>query len=190
MTKITILDLDNTISNDEWRISQIDWSTSDPKLRYHRYHQLSHADKAGNHDLFVNKSVVIFTARPEKYRDITIEWLAANAIDAAMVLMRCEGDHRPSKELKLAMFKHLRGFYSMAEIEGAYDDREDVVQMYRSLGLNAHVRALHDTCAYTRPCPSEEDVAFQLLERRLIAAGYTIEDIENSSPYNKVGDES
>ena len=35
-----ILDLDNCIADDQWRISRINWQHKDPMRRYHDYHSL------------------------------------------------------------------------------------------------------------------------------------------------------
>lgn len=150
-----ILDLDNTISNDGWRIPRIRWANSDPDARYHEYHSLSGFDSAGNNHLFEGKKgVIIFTARPSVFRPITEEWLKRNGINHKLLLMRELGDHRPSVELKLAQLSSLDSLYSIhrKEIALAADDRQDVINMYLEQGLRcAEVHSLHDTCAYADP---------------------------------------
>lgn len=37
------------------------------------------------------------------------------------------------------------------EIVAAYDDRNDVIAMYKKYHINAHLRSIHDVCAYTQP---------------------------------------
>jgi hypothetical protein len=150
-----ILDIDNTIANDAWRIPKIDWEHDDPFQRYHRYHSLSPFDEAGNHDLFEDTlhDIIILTARPVHYYAQTEEWLLRNGVDFSVLLMRDTGDHCHSRELKC---RQLRSLETMIGVEPkdiicAYDDRQDVVDMYRALGVNAVVRSIHDVCAYTPP---------------------------------------
>ena len=70
---VIILDLDNCIADDSWRIPKINWAAEDPLNRYHDYHSLSGFDTAHNHDLYINTrcDIVIFTARPIMYRALT-----------------------------------------------------------------------------------------------------------------------
>lgn len=153
---IIILDLDNCISNDEWRIKEIDWQQENPTARYHAYHGLAAFDEPGNTDLFnclVPHDIVIFTARPMFYNAPTVEWLKRNGVQFSALFMRENNDHTHSKELKrkfLNTLVHAVGV-NPGEIACAYDDREDVVDMYKKLGIPAEVRKIHDTCAYTVP---------------------------------------
>ena len=148
-----ILDLDNTIANDEWRIPRINWQHTDPFRRYHDYHLLSAFDDVGNRDLFEGTSdIVIFTARPVHYRAMAVEWLRRNDIDIKHLLMRNDDDHCHSKELKMKQLGWLVEYgICLTDIVCAYDDRPDVVQMYTDFGIPAEVRAIHSTCAYTQP---------------------------------------
>ena len=152
-----IFDLDNTISDDGWRINEIDWSKDHPFERYHRYHLLAGFDAFGNQDLVRNlpegTEIVVFTARPEFYAPITQEWLERNKIDCAALLMRPTDDHAHSVELKQ---RQLRKFFELMDAEPsdvlcAYDDRQDVVQMYRDHNIKGYHTCIHNVCAYTNP---------------------------------------
>lgn len=155
MKKFVILDMDNTISNDAWRIPRINWSLEDPSKRYHDYHSLSAWDEPGNTELFLNSqhNIAVFTARPIAYRAITEEWLKRAGVDYNILIMRNEGDHRHSRDMKRTQLHYLLAHYEIGydQIIAAYDDREDVVEMYRKFGISAHVRPIHNVCAYTRP---------------------------------------
>lgn len=152
---IIILDLDNTIADDSWRIPKINWQHSDPMRRYHDYHSLSAFDQPGNRDLFENQphDIVVFTARPVAYHAVTEEWLYRNKIPARALLMRNNEDHRKSVELKHEQLNWLVQHYnfSLQDIAGAYDDRPDVVEMFVKLGIKAECRPIHNICAYTNP---------------------------------------
>lgn len=153
---IIILDLDNCIANDEWRIKEIDWEQENPTARYHNYHGLAAFDEPGNTDLFnclVQHDIVIFTARPMFYCAPTVEWLKRNGINFIALFMRENNDHTHSKELKRKFLNRLvhGAKVDPGQIACAYDDREDVVAMYKALGIPAEVRKIHDACAYTAP---------------------------------------
>lgn len=149
-----ILDLDNTIANDVWRIPKINWQHADPLARYHDYHSLSAFDAPGNEDLFKERDdIIIFTARPVHYHAITEEWLNRNGVNFQVLLMRNNDDHSHSKDLKLRQLAWLQNDYGInkSDIFCAYDDRQDVVDAYLAAGIHAEVRSIHNVCAYTRP---------------------------------------
>lgn len=150
-----ILDLDNTIADDEWRIPRIDWTEKDPFKRYHTYHSLSGFDEADNEELFVDPQheIIILTARPVYYSSITMEWLKRKNIKPFALLMRNNDDHCTSVELKRKHISWLSRIHRIAaeQIHCAYDDRPDIVQMYKDLGLKAEVRSIHQVCAYNAP---------------------------------------
>jgi hypothetical protein len=152
---IIILDLDNCIADDRHRIPHIRWKMLDPDRRYHDYHMLSAWDEPGNHDLWQDTphDIVVFTARPVAFSTMTREWLRRQGIRPREILMRNPNDHRPSVALKRTQLLWLTSYYGvkLTDIAAAYDDRLDVVEMYRDRGLHAEVRAIHDLCAYTRP---------------------------------------
>jgi len=152
---IIILDLDNCIADDSWRIPKINWETENLFDRYHSYHSLSGSDNAHNHDLYRNTGcdIVIFTARPAIYRTITEAWLLRHGIGHNILMMREMEDHSPSVELKHKQMMSLLNNtgIKIRDIVGAFDDRPDVVAMYSAFDIPAEVRAIHSLCAYTKP---------------------------------------
>lgn len=165
--KIRILDLDNCIADDSWRVNKIRWDIEDKEERYKDYHSHCGSDIVANPHLFTGVQVVIFTARPESVRSTTLKWLEKNFIDCQYLAMREQGDSRHSVEVKEDQLKEF--FVNFCEADGvhdAFDDREDVVEMYRKYGIIAHVANVHDVCAYTPPkkdAPSKKTVPELLL---------------------------
>ena len=162
--KFVIVDLDNCIADDAWRIPHIRWQKRDLNHRYHAYHLLAGFDECANEDLFVpardgREQLVVFTARPVMYRPITEEWLRRKNIPVVALLMRNDNDHRPSVELKRSMLLSLQELYSipLSSVTAAYDDRADVVAMFTHHGIRAQVRAIHSVCAYTPPFPDPKE---------------------------------
>jgi hypothetical protein len=154
--KHIILDLDNCIANDAWRIPKINWQKSNPMERYHDYHSLSGFDEPGNLDILEEHEgarVIIFTARPVLYSAVTHEWLRRNKIPYEFLVMRNNNDQRHSLDLKRTMLKWLPDMYDVPldSIVAAYDDRPDVVAMYQSQDIPAFQKEIHNVCAYTAP---------------------------------------
>jgi hypothetical protein len=96
------------------------------------------------------------TARPVDVAQQTRDWIRRYLIrDLAVgyvLIMRNKGDHRPSVQLKREMVSSLPEYgVKVEDIAHAYDDREDIVAMYREQGIPATVLKIHDVCAYTPP---------------------------------------
>lgn len=86
------------------------------------------------------KRLIFMSGRDASCRDITIEWLqhnlkSFNSDEFAFLFMRAEGDNRKDDLVKYELFnKHVRGKY---HIKYVLDDRDQVIKMWRQLGLNA-----------------------------------------------------
>jgi hypothetical protein len=140
-----LLDLDNCISDDEWRINRIKQiEVCDEK--YHDYHSLGAFDNYCNKDIVVSAiendySIVVVTGRPELYRAATEYWLAMNGIKIHSLLMRPNGDHSSASTLKFDM---VFDFAFKENIIMAYDDRQDVIDAYSMIAIPAQRRFIHN----------------------------------------------
>ena len=154
--KMTIFDLDNCLADDRRRISKINWALPATGGRWDEYHNNSVYD-APHHKSLVASSVnpVFLTARPERVRVETKNWIRCHyGISNPLVLMRREGDCRPSVTLKAEMVAELYTEHDCDEIVAAYDDREDIVSMYYGVyEIPAQLLRIHDVCEYTPPPP-------------------------------------
>jgi len=131
---IRIVDLDSTISDDSWRLWMINPEEEDGDNKYHSYHVHCDRDEPINRYI-VDESpcpVVFVTARPEYMREKTVQWLYKFGFNFYALLMRPNGNHESSVELKRGVLSTLKSFYP---IEKAYDDREDIIAMYNSNGV-------------------------------------------------------
>lgn len=151
-----ILDLDNCIADDAHRVPAIRWTQRDNFLRYHDYHLLAPWDAVANNDLFEGRRerIIIFTARPVLYRASTVEWLKRNRVPHEHIIMRNNHDHRRSTEVKRQMLRWLVENYDVAleEVACAYDDRQEIVDMYLAAGVPAERRAVSEEAdAYKNP---------------------------------------
>jgi phosphoglycolate phosphatase-like HAD superfamily hydrolase len=94
--------------------------------------------------LFVsdNIEIIIMTARPERYREVSETWLKMHEIPFRRIIMRADGDRRSDDVIKREMLADLRQ-------EGinpifAVDDRASVVRMWRDEGVTCLQCADHD----------------------------------------------
>lgn len=164
--KYVIFDLDNCLSDDRARIPLIDWTQNDPGKRYAAYHSNVGEDPVGNYDLFCaatkDCTPIFLTARPHTVGKIdvqaeTLRWIENNlGYEHPILLMRNEGDHRPSVDLKCMQLNYLSDWnVTLQDVACAYDDREDVVAMYANAGILAEVLAIHSIDACLPPAKAK-----------------------------------
>jgi hypothetical protein len=73
------------------------------------------------------------SGRSDEYRTVTGRWLIDNALPVDGLYMRAAGDHRKDSVVKHELFdKHIRSTYNVL---GVFDDRNQVVEMWRAIGL-------------------------------------------------------
>lgn len=146
--KYIILDLDNTISNDGWRIPRIAWDEDKSFLRYHEYQLLAGFDQIGNEELFRNTAckIIIITGRPAFYAPIALHWLNLHGVNVDTALFRANDDHRSAVQVKhdlLYEFLKRRGIFPV-DIACAYDDNHAAINMYKRISIKAQHVKLHD----------------------------------------------
>ena len=145
--KAIIIDIDGTLSDSSKRVEYVTGEKKEWKMFY-----------AGMEDDSVNEwcrgivnlyhglpyvRVVLMTGRPNKYREATERWLSKHNIPYDGLLMRQEKDMRPDFEVKKdlyynEMLPHLEGWSNdKVEVIFAIDDRQQVIDMWRSIGIPA-----------------------------------------------------
>lgn len=130
-----LLDLDDSLMDAAWRNPLIDGESWD---FYHS--QLIH-DQPIPEVLalvrglfFAGWKVHALTARPERFRQLTVRTLIKFSIPVERVLMRADSDKRRSPDVKMDMvLNNFEGIKRNQMI--AIDDREDVALAYKSLGI-------------------------------------------------------
>ena len=140
-----IVDMDNCISDDKWRIPLIHWSNPNKFLRYHPYHMAAPGDQFCNRHLFDGRPVTIITSRPIMYKWLTVMWLDYHKIAYKFLFMRqVEDANLTSAEVKRKALRNLTRVWPLKDISIAYDDRPDVIEMYKMEGVPATVLAIHN----------------------------------------------
>lgn len=79
------------------------------------------------------QKVIFFSGRNGKYFDTTRKWLNDFGLSGFPLYMRTEGDTRKDSVVKLELYeRHIKGKYN---VDFVLDDRNQVVELWRSLGL-------------------------------------------------------
>jgi hypothetical protein len=132
---IRIVDLDRTITDDRWRYWLINprLPDTDP-TKYYAYHNHCGGDEVINRHIVDESPVDVFflTARHEYVRWQTMNWLHKNGFEYQTLLMREDDNHESSARMKQKKVAELMKTYT---IEGAYDDRLEILNAYTQLGL-------------------------------------------------------
>lgn len=131
---IRLIDLDNCISDDGWRIDYL------RAKDYHGYHSRSIFDRPANLHILKgdpDDTNIIITSRSERYQYETVLWLSEHRISYDALLMRADKDQAPSPVVKCALLHShlLQERITVDWIRCAFDDRTDILKAYRALGI-------------------------------------------------------
>lgn len=173
---VAIFDLDNCVSNDEWRIPRIRFELpNECDEKWEAYHLLCGGDNPGNLEV-LNRALkdglvpAFVTMRPLRMWNATVDWIEKRLAlprGAYHLYMRPDGDHTPSVQLKHTIALRLMEHHQIKE---AYDDRADIVDMYRSIGiLNARVMRIHNVSAHNPPPATAESDSDPAIRHATIA---------------------
>lgn len=80
-------------------------------------------------------TIAISTGRPNDHAADTVRWLQKYRVNNHGVFMRTAGDHREDYVVKEELLDQIIARFPGQAIGGAFEDREQVVQMYRKRGL-------------------------------------------------------
>lgn len=95
-------------------------------LETFKHHWWEHGEDGDNR-------IVYLSGREDKAREGTKEFLRANQCPEGLLYMRPTGDYRKDSIVKLELFDaHIRGKFNVLFV---LDDRDQVVKMWRDLGL-------------------------------------------------------
>lgn len=128
MTDAIIVDVDGTVAL-HFNRSPFDWSrVGEDVPNRHVIHIVEAVANTG-------VDVIFCSGRSDICRSATERWLAENipGINPAALFMRSDGDYRPDHVIKAEIFE--RDIRPQYNIVAVFDDRDQVVEMWRSLGL-------------------------------------------------------
>lgn len=138
--KIVIIDIDGVIADSNWRVQflpsrYLDSFEDDRHPDWDEYQSKSALDEPIYHikrllDVISTTDVDIFllTARPEKWRNITEDWLHEHYIQYDTLIMKDNNSSSQASEYKLEICRHLKKDH---EIIFVLDDFDDVIKSLR-----------------------------------------------------------
>jgi hypothetical protein len=97
--------------------------------------------KVLEHLLFTGVEIWFFTGRPEEYRKLTSDWLIKHTnvvhdeVHNGQLVMRATGDYRPDYVVKQEMVDRML-IEDRRRLVAVFDDRSQVVEMWRRNGIN------------------------------------------------------
>lgn len=141
--KIAIFDLDGCLADDRRRRPLLP-RNGHTDADYEAYHVGSVDDPVINKDVVMQHKeaghhLLFITARPQRYLQQTVAWLEQKigvaSFDRFTLLMRPDGNHMPSPELKVHLFEE-DGEFFWPDVVAAYDDRHDILAAYQRKGVD------------------------------------------------------
>lgn len=141
--KIVVCDIDGTIANLDHRLQYGKGETKD----WDKFFSLIMSDtliwetvvKVREKLSETGARLIFVSARPDKYRTFTMDWLFAKLLGSGletkfeMLLMRPSNDKRQDTEVKSDIYeKYLKNL----DIVAVFDDRPSVIRMWREKGLD------------------------------------------------------
>lgn len=80
-------------------------------------------------------TIVYSTGRGSGNRTNTLAWLTKYRLPSGLLFMRDDKDYREDYIVKSELLDQILNYYKGTEIGGAFEDRQQVVDMYRARGL-------------------------------------------------------
>lgn len=153
-TEAIIIDIDGTLSDCSHRLHHIEGAKQD----WDAFYDAMDKDKVNlwcakiinemmdhKEEFWRERRKILFvTGRPEKYREITIDWMKENMDEyirspldnlalTENLFMRKNGDYRPDWKVKREIY--IKSIKDKYDVIFCIDDRLQVVRMWRNLGL-------------------------------------------------------
>lgn len=146
MRNLYIFDVDGTLSDTTHRQHFVqgtprDWQSFNEQMQFD-------APRHNVVDVYLslqedpNNVMMMFTGRPEAYRQVTIDWVSALGIRYERLLMRPEGNYDDDCIIKKAMLDSVTPTFGTPVM--IFDDRNRVVDMWRNVGMTCSQVALGD----------------------------------------------
>ena len=133
MRNIILLDVDNTLADSFWRDEMIGIAHWDD------YHAKGMEDlPAPDFVPFIlhyanshHYELIGITARPEKWRNLTMRWLSKHGIKLDDLWMRKDNDFRPAGDIKLSLCEEKLGVDWRERILLIIDDNDRVIEAFK-----------------------------------------------------------
>ena len=137
-----IFDLDGTLANISHRLHFIEGEKKDWDAFYDACDKdepikntLKLLDIIGSND---KNNIIILSGRSDAVRKKTIGWINKYVSIFYTLYMRKTGDHRPDVEVKQEWLDEWLKHHTKEEIGGIFEDRKQVVDMWRKNGITCY----------------------------------------------------
>lgn len=127
--KVVIVDVDDTMTDASWRFGMSFDESYSRAAEDPPFLDLIEFINAVSDQYWV----LGVTTRPERFRATTMNWLLGHGVKLGNLEMRADADFRSEVDIK----RDIARKWLPKVVVCAFDDREDVVQMYRDLGITA-----------------------------------------------------
>jgi len=133
--KLVLCDIDGTIANNDHRQNLLkefnDWDKffsllKDDEPIHVIIERVKQEVESSNH-------IVFLTGRPEKYREMTNDWLSKYFEDGFSLLMRKDDDLRNKIVVKEEIF---HGNFQKTQIKACFENDPQLIELWQRLGLN------------------------------------------------------
>lgn len=136
---VILCDIDHTISDAFWRDELIGGPGG-----WDEYHKNSMKDQP-LHDVvaMINAlhaagyEIIGLTARPGKWRRLTMDWMLQHGVKIDELLMRPDDSYHPAPEIKMKLALARFPEPIKDHIAFVLDDREDVVEAFKGMGITS-----------------------------------------------------
>jgi hypothetical protein len=139
---IYLFDIDGTIADITHRLHFLQKTSNDAVADWRGFFKACPDDKPIAEVIEVLQSLTSYsnsligvTGRSDEIREETETWLYRNNILFNNLLMRKAGDHREDTIVKSEMLDQILKDRKIEEIGGVFEDRQQVVDMFRARGL-------------------------------------------------------
>lgn len=82
--------------------------------------------------------IIMVTGRSDEIEEPTLQWLRDYSVPFLSVYMRKAGDHRQDSVVKAELLDEILADWDEKTIVGVFEDRQQVVDMYRARGLRVY----------------------------------------------------
>lgn len=127
LPKAVIFDIDGTLAHNNGKRGYFDWDNVDRDVVDEKVRETLRVFKNNGYN------IIVVTGRDGSCEELTKMWLQEYKIPFDAFYIRPAGDSRKDTVIKKEIFNnHIKGKYNVL---GVFDDRNQVVSMWRSLGL-------------------------------------------------------
>ena len=135
--KVVVCDIDGTIADCTHRVHHVKGDMKNWKAFFAEMEKDEPRtdvwENVKNDAIAHDAEIILVSARPEDYREVTEQWLRDSGMtEYTHLVMRRKGDKRPDTDVKSDIYRRYLQQYDIIKV---FDDRPSVIAMWREYGL-------------------------------------------------------